>query len=272
MAMPSVLYLQEAEVVPSGAARVARDGKNEKNSSVRDGWMYNRCEPGGQNGNPGPSRIILTVMSKSCSCDGTNENCMFCFGTGIIDGPRQIPPSTGYHDDLTSCPVCGCGDNKQKLDRHLRRAHGGKTEPPLELGKVRHTGQPEIQQYPQTLRPNAQFPKSAVRPRLSLDFVTCKICCTAVRKASFRQHMPRKHHVYSDLTAHAALAVASGPAREAPRPNVTAVPPHKLKNEILQQKLARALDASRDFAHNFGEEGRYGSHPAYDDYDDESKP
>lgn len=84
--------------------------------------------------------------------------------------------------------------------------------------------------------------------------------------------MARKHRVYSDLAVRDALAAASGPAREAPRPNVIAVPPHELKNEILQQKLARALDASKDFAHNFREEGRYGSHPVHDDYDDGSNP
>ena len=240
--------------------------------------MYNRCGPGDQNENPGLSKSILTVMSKSCSCDGTNENCMFCFGTGIIESSGEIPPPTAYRGarqrpaDLTSCPVCGCGINEQKLNRHLRRVHGGNIEPPLELGKFGQPGQPEIRQYPQTLRQQAQFSRPAVRPRLSQDFVTCKICCTAVRTASFQQHMARKHRVYSDLAVRDALAAASGPAREAPRPNVTAVPPHKLKNEILQQKLARALDASKDFAHNFREEGRYGSHPVHDDYDDESNP
>jgi hypothetical protein len=37
----------------SWAARVARDGKDEKTALNGGGWMYNRCWPGWQNGNPG---------------------------------------------------------------------------------------------------------------------------------------------------------------------------------------------------------------------------
>ena len=60
--------------------------------------MYNRCGPGDQNGNPGLSRSILTVMSKSCSCDGTNENCMFwCRGR----------PSLRTSDILGHMTTCG---------------------------------------------------------------------------------------------------------------------------------------------------------------------
>ena len=34
-------YPEEPELAPSWAAGVARDGKNEKNSSKIGGWMYN---------------------------------------------------------------------------------------------------------------------------------------------------------------------------------------------------------------------------------------
>jgi len=50
---PVLAYPEEAELAPSWAASVARDGKNEKNGSNRDGWIYNRRWPGDQNGNPG---------------------------------------------------------------------------------------------------------------------------------------------------------------------------------------------------------------------------
>jgi hypothetical protein len=51
-----------------------------------------------------------------------------------------------------------------------------------------------------------------------------------------------------------------------------ATAPKKLRNEVLQQRLERALDATKEFAHNFREKGRYGSHPSHDNYDDEGNP
>jgi hypothetical protein len=53
---------------------------------------------------------------------------------------------------------------------------------------------------------------------------------------------------------------------------MTTVPAHELTNEVLQQRLARAMDATKDYAHNFRERGRYGSHPSHDNYDDEGRP
>lgn len=32
------------------------------------------------------------------------------------------------------------------------------------------------------------------------------------------------------------------------------------------------MDFTRDYAHNFREQGRFGSHPSHDGFDDESKP
>jgi hypothetical protein len=52
----------------------------------------------------------------------------------------------------------------------------------------------------------------------------------------------------------------------------TAVRPEKLQNDVLQQKLSRVLDATKNFAHNFREQGRYGSHPSHDDFSDEGNP
>jgi hypothetical protein len=58
---------------------------------------------------------------------------------------------------------------------------------------------------------------------------------------------------------------------ENPEPRMTAEPPHQLENEVFQERLSRTMDATKDYAHNFREKGRYGSHPSHDNYDDEGQ-
>jgi hypothetical protein len=39
-----------------------------------------------------------------------------------------------------------------------------------------------------------------------------------------------------------------------------------------QDRLERAHDATRDFAHSFRDNGRFGSHPSHDGYGDDDRP
>jgi hypothetical protein len=43
----------------------------------------------------------------------------------------------------------------------------------------------------------------------------------------------------------------------------------QLPEEFLQA-MGESRDGSKEYAHNFREHGRFGSHPIHDDYDDES--
>lgn len=57
-----------------------------------------------------------------------------------------------------------------------------------------------------------------------------------------------------------------------PRARNTAVSDDALHNEVLQSRIARKMDATKDYAHTYREQGRFGSHPSHDDYDDEGRP
>lgn len=84
-----------------------------------------------------PSQGAPTV-SRSCRCGGSNENCMFCFGTGTIEGApsfssvpsypmsavsrgRRITASSGKVRATVPCPACGIA--VVKLQKHLNRVH-----------------------------------------------------------------------------------------------------------------------------------------------------
>jgi hypothetical protein len=49
-------------------------------------------------------------------------------------------------------------------------------------------------------------------------------------------------------------------------------PRKELRNEVSQERLSRALDATKEYAHNFQDGGRFGSHPSHDRFDDEGMP
>ena len=74
-------------------------------------------------------------MSRDCTCQGLNENCMFCFGTGVVVGPRSIPTSNAFQSQKSQfrsqrsprvprpCPFCH--RPVARLSRHIRKAHSG---------------------------------------------------------------------------------------------------------------------------------------------------
>jgi hypothetical protein len=94
---------------------------------------------------------------------------MFCYGSGVIDGPRSVPslvPSLGILGSRRRrsyrpgkevvgqklCPVCGV--SVQKLERHLNKVHNGlkKTDPSLGAAAIstRRRKQLAVPVLPQT--------------------------------------------------------------------------------------------------------------------------
>jgi len=173
---------------------------------------------------------------RNCTCGGSNENCMFCFGSGMIEGPKVMPPSTyaGFSGrrnarPLKPCPVCG--QNVGRLQRHLNRAHG-------DINKAQIKAKPDA--------------------------------------ASLSVSTPPKVEPVSQRTSQGRQRVRDLPARQqemtASEGKPPAVRPESLRNEVLQQRLGRKMDATKDFSHNFREGGHYGSYPSHDDYSDEGNP
>jgi hypothetical protein len=226
----------DAEVVASVTAdwcRLSVGLKNDHGTSCRT------------NKRPAPGNRKMKER-RDCTCGGANENCMFCFGTGIIVGPKSIPSCTGAPGSLQRnraygrrsrplrpCPICGALVGR--LQRHLNKAHGKHDKPAPEANPLSVAG-------------------SANRSTRSLQ--------DKVKPRRQKRQQTKPH----------AGPVASPQQPSRPEANPTAVRPEKLQNDVLQQKLSRALDATKNFAHNFREQGRYGSHPSHDDFSDEGNP
>lgn len=64
------------------------------------------------------SQEKIETSTRACRCGGRNENCHYCFGTGIVSKTQSIVVS---RERRLPCPVCGVG--VKKLERHLRRIH-----------------------------------------------------------------------------------------------------------------------------------------------------
>ncbi len=77
-------------------------------------------------------------MSRTCVCQGENENCCWCGGFGAIPDERVIAPAAYTYDwpyprlnldrgsgNLVACPQGrGVRINPSKTNRRLRKAHG----------------------------------------------------------------------------------------------------------------------------------------------------
>lgn len=82
-------------------------------------------------------------MSRPCVCQGSNENCRYCFGRGFVSDNEGLPGKTepsqfgarasyGRRRPLVQCPQCGV--QVTRLQKHLRKRHGiqstgGSSEP-----------------------------------------------------------------------------------------------------------------------------------------------
>jgi hypothetical protein len=222
-------------------------------------------------------------IRRNCTCEGTNENCMFCYGSGFVEGSRQIPSSTGTPRVVCkpatpmaraprrqyACPICNALVGK--LPRHLRRVHQIPPDPPsvttpdpAATSKVTCPASPPVPlgNHPICLECNLRFGSRGAleQHRRDKHGIGTKKRESAVPPADRRK--ARRHRPEKSVRSRAPVMNGS------PAPK-TAVRPDHLRDEIRQQKQERAMDATRDFAHNFREQGRYGSHPSHDDYGDE---
>ena len=66
-------------------------------------------------------------MSQTCTCNGTNENCMYCYGTGSREKRPAVPPTAQRPPKVVvsrPCPVCGV--SVARVERHLKKVHGAR--------------------------------------------------------------------------------------------------------------------------------------------------
>jgi hypothetical protein len=200
---------------------------------------------------------------------------MFCYGSGVIDGAREVPslvPRSGISGSagkksrpLSACPVCGVP--VRRLERHLNKCHNGQSNvpPPVATSVRTISAVPTVPSVRPVLKSPGAMCAVVVRhsdnPRQGLT--RCSHCGARLLEKNLERHLNRVHRVMK-------TTVRSSPLYDSDRPESrkTVVPPDQLKNEMLQERLNRAMDATRGYAHSFREHGRFGSHPSHDDYDE----
>ena len=110
-------------------------------------------------------------MPRECTCGGSNENCIHCFGTGVRAGrspsvDRTAEPQVQVGEGLFKCPYCPISFRPNRLRHHLESVHPamvGLKPPPLvrEVLRLdqRVAGRPHEPEVIHCIRCGAEVPK-----------------------------------------------------------------------------------------------------------------
>jgi uncharacterized protein with PIN domain len=181
------------------------------------------------------------------------------------------------------CPKCGAKVRRDRINTHIAKVHRTVVARPT-VTRTRDSGTAGIAGFVKKLReakasmsgltrslisnvhnsPNpalrqieSSVQSSAESQKLRHTFEVCMVCKAKVKATRIGKHMAKVHK------------------RRAVRTNVAAVRSSKnllRQNTILIAPRDKNLDATKLYAHPCREQGRYGSHPSHDGFDDESTP
>lgn len=289
------------------------------------------------------------MSQRPCKCEGSNDNCRFCFGTGFVESkelsPNPAPSSVVLSADSDAAferlrkaglisfipstseppPIAGKLPPKNKpFKRHVPPAKSLAVPPPLEtraksdvptvafrrtttclkcgrlldsdLLRIRHPLQCSAKpKNPggalKSAADGGKFEFKPIRPsskkRNSMNaFVVCPECKVDVLAKNVRRHLARVHGDNSKKERY--LGVGSvgmrgiGGTSGSKKPS-SAVPvstkPGKIlpsgyskQDEFEQAQGVDRRDRTRGMGYVVRENGRYGSHPMHDGFDDEAGP
>jgi len=100
-------------------------------------------------------------------------------------------------------------------------------------------------------------PLRHVASRPALKMTRCPVCKLSVKVIHLKNHMAKTHKHRSAQSRPTPVQPANDPRR---------------KTTTLVSPRDKNLDATKPYAHAYREQGRYGSHPSHDGFDDESTP
>jgi hypothetical protein len=224
-------------------------------------------------------------MSHSCVCGGENENCRYCGGSGIVaerlgaaldDTLRRVTIENSPTEDIKAehnrwpswsqisvpppirwakCPKgCGRWVNIQKVERHVKNCAGVRISPPQKKSPIPLANpKPEGISFarPSTTGTSSVHQNAAPSRR---QRTVCPVCQVTVNVNRLGKHMAKVHK-----------------RRVAPSQSTSAKDPTR-QNTTFVAPRDKNLDATKLYAHPCREQGRYGSHPSHDGFDDEAGP
>lgn len=257
----------------------------------------------------------------SCVCEGTNENCRYCQGTG--QSGVQLPVRS-LCIDLTStqrigsrhksrggcCPICG--KTSSKLGRHLRNFHPEASSLLLpEPGTTKARQQTGENSRPGSSQSRLQESMTPTRllATVPTPMKNCPLCNHEVREDRMQKHLdfrcslrpgkPQRHkprmmqlavvpHGIAEVFQRLSSSKNAPPSKLGTRgasPKDSGRKPKHSTGDASSESARNTgkvgverpewwdnLDATKNCGYPAREEGRYGSYPSHDGFDDESKP
>ncbi len=228
-------------------------------------------------------------MTNQCGCGGSNENCTFCFGSGYRPDTGDAPDGS----KSSSVSTLSSGFKKKGSEEPL--ITGSSSKAARSASRATHSTSGNRTSSACT-RQQVNCPGCGVPVRE--DLVSCHLRLRCPRRAdpNLRNYQPPlQQPPRSKATSHSTAKKSSrAVSRKRPKQPPKA-PPASMKisrstlpvestpeldqleevdatlTEIDNHREERRLDGSRDYW-RLREDGRFGSHPSFDDCDDESTP
>jgi hypothetical protein len=190
-----------------------------------------------------------------CSCGGSNDNCARCYGRGFIDTTRGSPDALPY----TYVPPLMPQTRKKK-----------KKKP----GRTQNLS-----------RSHDSLPPSSTRSPAVVT-VGCPSCEFKGNPYDFARHFSLLHGSKKQVPMKMRIYASSKIVRQRERPrqqvknsqlprsteDASQKSVRQIGNVQVEKPWGDKLDATKNCGYPAREEGRYGSYPSHDGFDDESKP
>lgn len=237
-------------------------------------------------------------MSRPCVCGGSNENCRYCNGLGtirdhladaLVSHARRTDP--GKHEEayhvssdigrflrlrkpiarllgakrhLVPCPFTGCVAQLRpdNIEKHLKKAHSKPRSIALNPTEIVKAAEIRTERQHQAVQRLVPCPVSGCSAKLNPKHLERHI-----RKAHPKRLFKRAATV--PLRTGSVETHAASVARHLA---TTSIPDGTPRGSSYAQPAEKNLDATKGYAHAYRENGRFGSHPSHDGYDDESSP
>jgi hypothetical protein len=227
-------------------------------------------------------------MSRLCSCEGSNENCFWCSGSGFVDDSSPIRTDVGplvFESKLTSPPervtdhppiqrLANKSRKQKKVHRILSKQEPFFSKPWIVIcSECHHTVHTEqIHTHFKEFHPH-----SLPKPLL----FTCSRCRRLVCETRLKKHVRKYHKDLGPISIRDSRQSShdwkSDNSVSTKRTSIknTSQTNHDKKldtsgNLSLVERQERKQDATRQYAHAFRDRGQFGSYPSHDDYSDES--
>lgn len=238
----------------------------------------------GTTSEPAGTSSTRQVLSEfvPCSCGGSNDNCSRCFGKGEVPRHRVVPnyvaplatPSSA-HDDYY-CDDCSFRGTALALMHHRRTVHGDAQSRSNTLTKSQRRKKKKRGASMQRcsgcglwlLRATANdhvCKSRKANTQAEGGWQRCGIC-----GANLKHLVRHMNKVHRDVARKQKRRTAKKMNAGGLESRSSAIDRWKQEIEDSQPLCGPNLDATKDYAHAYRDQGMFGSHPSHDGFDDES--